>query len=84
MRKKHDDIHERDVTPKYWMGDPGARDDFGMPIRGEFIDGKLINQSSWAIMVPGSWRKHGVGRFGTGYGQKYRKQKDGRWLKVEG
>jgi hypothetical protein len=31
-----------------------------------------------------SWRLHGFGKLGTGYGQKYEKQADGRWLKVEG
>jgi hypothetical protein len=31
-----------------------------------------------------SWMMVGVKKLGTGYGQKYRKQADGRWLKVEG
>lgn len=80
---KHDDIGERDVTAKYWVGDPGKLDDFGVPIKNEFIDG-VTRQGPWATMHPHSWRTYGVGKLGTGYGQRYKRQKDGRWLKVEG
>ena len=80
---KHDDIHERDVTPKYWTGSPPHKDDFGVPIKKEFIDG-VTRQGPWAFMTLSSWKVHGTGRLGTGYGQRYKKQTDGRWLKVEG
>ena len=36
------------------------------------------------IMSETSWRDHEVGRLGIGYGQKYHKQTDGRWLRVGG
>ena len=72
------------ATAKYWYGPIGPGDDFGMPIHDEFIDGRIAMGSSWAIMSPSTWRMHGVGKLGTGYGQRYKKQADGRWLKVEG
>ena len=67
---------------KYWTGDPPAKDDFGDPITKEFIDG-MTKIGPWAFMTPASFRKRGVG-LGTGRGQRYEKQKDGKWLKVEG
>lgn len=68
--------------PVYWSGDPGEKDDFGFPIKGEFIDGKT-QMGPWATMAPPTFRIHGIG-LGTGRGQRYMKQADGRWLKVEG
>jgi hypothetical protein len=46
------------------------------------IDGKT-REGPWANMTPESWRKHGVGQFCTGYGQRYQKQPDGKWLEVD-
>lgn len=74
----------------YWQGPVGPKaadgsqlDDFDQPITDEFIDGKTV-MGPWGNMSPKSWARHGVGRLGTGYGQRYKKQSDGRWLKVEG
>jgi hypothetical protein len=64
------------------MGDVPAQDNFGNDITLEFIDGRT-NLGPWATMTPASWRQYGTG-LGTGYGQRYQKQADGRWLKVEG
>ena len=68
---------------KYWMGDVPSLDDFEVPITDEFIDGKTVF-GPWATMAPASWRANGIGSLGTGRGQRYRKQDDGKWLKVEG
>lgn len=68
---------------RYWLGPVGPNDDFGVPIGKVFIDGKT-RQGPWAIMSEKAWKAHGVGVLGTGYGQKYQKQADGRWLKTEG
>jgi hypothetical protein len=71
-------------TPKkYWMGHIGPTDDFGQPIKDTVYDGKT-RMGPWAMMTPSSWRTYGVGQTGTGFAQKYEKQDDGRWLKVEG
>ena len=69
--------------PTYWVGRLGERDDFGSPYGDTMYDGKTTH-GPWANMSEASWRQHGVGRLGTGLGQKYRKQADGKWLKVEG
>ena len=73
----------RSMVQRYWMGTLKSRDDFGLTIGSIMIDGKT-KHGPWAIMTPSSWKQHGVGKLGTGYGQKYEKQADGRFLKVEG
>jgi len=65
------------------MGTIGKTDDFGMRITDVFYDGKT-RMGPWAIMSPQAWRTYGVGRVGLGYGQKYQRQPDGCWLKIEG
>jgi hypothetical protein len=70
-------------APIYWTGVIGDFDDFGDMIFNEFIDGKT-NKGPWAIMTPTTFDVYGVGKLGTGYGQRYRKQGNGKWLKVEG
>jgi len=72
-----------ETAKKYWMGNVQKQDDFGDEIVDVFIDGKT-NQGPWGFMTPESWKKHGVGKLGTGFGQKYKKQDDGKWLKIEG
>jgi hypothetical protein len=66
------------------MGSVPSTDDFGDKITDMFIDGKT-KQGPWATMTPKSFKQHGAGKLGTGYGQKYEKQKeDQKWLKIEG
>ena len=67
----------------YWTGFVPVTDDFGSHIYDVFIDGRTA-MGPWALMTPTSWANHGVRRLGTGNGQRYKKQPDGRWLKVEG
>lgn len=70
----------------YWMGSIGPKDDFGVEITDSFVDGKT-RMGPWGIMTMESWKRHGVGRLGLGFGQRYKKEEaDGRirWLKVEG
>lgn len=68
---------------KYWLSPVGAVDDFGLKITDTIYDGKTT-LGPWALMSQASWNQYGIGRVGLGYGQKYKKQSDGRWLKVEG
>jgi hypothetical protein len=68
---------------KYWSSPLPDKDDFGDLYKDEMIDGKTRG-GPWGNMTPESWKKHGVGKLGTGYGQRYKKQPDGKWLKVEG
>jgi hypothetical protein len=73
------------VEQKFWCGRVPERDDFGDRIEDEFIDGKT-RYGPWATMTPRSWRIEGVSTapLGPGYGQRYKRQANGRWLKVEG
>lgn len=50
--------------------------------KGEFVDGRTV-YGSWANMCLTCHRKYGVG-LGTGKGQRYTRQADGRWLKTGG
>ena len=59
------------------------KDDFGDTIKDEIIDG-ATKLGPWALMTPKSWKIHGHGKLGTGLGQRYKKQKNGKWLKVQG
>ncbi len=70
------------MKPVYWIGKVEDADDFLDPISDIFIDGRT-KMGPWAIMTPKSWAIHGVG-LGTGFGQKYQRQSDNQWLKVEG
>jgi hypothetical protein len=69
--------------PKYWSGDLGDHDDFGSTYKNIMIDGQT-KFGRWANMTETNWRIYGVGKLGIGFGQKYQKQADGRWLKIEG
>lgn len=73
----------------YWLSRVPDLDDFGNPIHSDFVDG-ATKYGPWAIMahtavhgVISSFQVHGR-ELGLGLGQHYRKQADGRWLRVEG
>ena len=68
---------------RYWTGPVRSEDDFNRPIKDEFIDGRTI-YGPWAIMTPETWKRAGATKLGPGSGQRYVKQADGKWLKVEG
>ena len=71
-------------NPKYWTGTVPANDGFSMSIENVFYDA-ATRYGSWATMTPGSWEKYRMfPDLGTGKGQKYEKQADGRWLLTEG
>ena len=71
------------IADRYWGGDAPAQCDICQDkILSEFVDGKT-QQGPWANMCRCCHKEHGCG-LGTGKGQKYQKQNDGRWLKVGG
>jgi hypothetical protein len=72
-------------APVYWLSPVGATDDFNEAIGDVIYDARTIH-GPWALMSPASFQLHGgtSGRLGVGYGQRYDRQADGRWLKVEG
>ena len=67
---------------QYWLSPVGKTDDFGDKISDEIIDA-ATSQGPWALMTPSSFKKYGKGKLGYGHGQRYKKQNDGKWLKVE-
>lgn len=73
------------MVPSYWTSPVGGFDDFGAPIKDIVIDAKT-KHGPWALMTPETYAVEGnrPGVFGLGVGQKYQKQADGRWLKIEG
>lgn len=66
-----------------WYGQVPKKDDFGSIIEDEFIDGKMFN-GTWSIMTPKSWNLYGCGKLGTGYGQRYKKNSENIFMKIEG
>jgi hypothetical protein len=66
----------------YWMGPVPLECQISGRVLGKrFVDGSTSR--GWAIMHPMAHADHGRG-LGTGRGQLYEKQADGRWLKIEG
>jgi hypothetical protein len=67
----------------FWIGSEIEKCDIcKMKIWSFFVDGKT-SHGPWGILCPSCHRIYGVG-LGTGRGQKYERQEDGRWLKIEG
>jgi hypothetical protein len=68
---------------KQYIGRPPAKDDWGSPITTAFIDGRTI-WGPWAIFTPRHWALYGLAQpLGTGVGQRYNKNPDGRWIKQD-
>lgn len=68
--------------PRYWMGEaPLNCDVCRTDIIDEFSDYNL--QGAWGNVCPRCQKKYNVG-YGTGRGQRYTKQPDGRWMKTAG
>jgi hypothetical protein len=61
---------------------PTACDVCEATIGEEFTDAKTTH-GPWANLCPACFRKIGVG-LGTGRGQRYRRQPDGQYVKIEG
>lgn len=75
----------------YWQGTPPVVCDLvgyvsskhdDLFVTGEFVDGKTQG-GPWGNMCMACHARYGVG-LGTGSGQHYRRQTDGKWLKVAG
>ena len=75
-------VWENGDTEVFWLSRVGDLDDFGNAIHDQFVDG-ATRMGPWAIMTPECHSALGLG-LGLGLGQRYARQSDGRWLKVEG
>lgn len=67
---------------RYYIGAPEACDVCKAKIGDTFTDGKT-SMGPWANMCPSCHDDHGVG-VGTGRGQTYKREADGRFAKVAG
>jgi len=67
---------------QYWLSPVSDKDDFGDTIEDVIIDDKT-KHGPWALMTPASFDENGI-KLGLGWGQKYQKQEDGKWLKIDG
>lgn len=73
-----------DETPnKYWSG--STPDDCNLCgcIFGRVFSDARIPGHGWGLVCHPCAQAHRV-QYGTGLGQQYRRQPDGRWLKVQG
>ena len=68
------------MRKKIWMGSTKC-DICGEELTKTLIDGRTSN-GSWAVMCPKCHKVHGVG-LGTGKGQKYVRDTEGDFVKVE-
>ena len=71
---------------RYLSAEKMAEDDFGdkfSGIVGELIyDARVHGHAHWATMTERSWKLHGIGQLGLGLGQCYRRDEQGRLIKV--
>lgn len=73
----------RSYMADYWFSKKPEKCDMCQgSINNYFIDGKTV-YGSWAIMHKACHSQYGVG-LGTGKGQAYKLQEDGKWKKVAG
>ncbi len=68
------------MSKKIWIGSTKC-DICGEELTKTLIDGRTSN-GSWAVMCPKCHKVHGVG-LGTGKGQKYVRDTEGDFVKVE-
>lgn len=79
VKKRVDPVDPKGV---YWCGDPGDT----CQISGEPFDGVMYDARTpygWANICQNVFTRHGC-RLGTGFGQKYELQNNGRWMKTAG
>ena len=70
-------------APVCWAGDVPKEDLMGHPLTTVFYDARIGRTGPWAILSHASFLTSEC-KLGLGFGQKYHKQADGRWLKVKG
>ena len=74
------------MTNRYYSAEKLTVDDFGVPFtmaEGEVVYDAKTTHGPWGTMTETSYQLYGIG-LGTGLGQKYRRQANGEFHKVEG
>lgn len=68
----------------HWLGNlPDSCQICSRPFGGTMYNARTSPLGPWANMCRACFVASG-GQLGTGYGQEYERQRDGRWLKVAG
>ena len=70
------------TKPVWWAGDPVACDICTKPYKQVMYDART-SMGGWGNLCQICFNRYGVG-LGTGKGQRYSKQENGRWLKTGG
>lgn len=70
------------MTKRYWQGKITCCDLCEKSIKETFVDG-MTKTGPWAIMCQSCFDDMGRG-IGTGLGQVYQEQPDGRWMNTAG
>lgn len=71
-------------NPVYWQSSPPDSCQIcHTPITDTFLDAKTL-EAGWACMCVKCWGTKTARHLGLGYGQRYDRQPDGRWLKTGG
>jgi hypothetical protein len=78
-------VASKHLRPTYWCGTLPKNDPWG-EVYGEFMyDGRMRNHAgTWTNFSQESWKRYGCGILRIGFGQKYQRQEDGRYLLIEG
>jgi hypothetical protein len=72
------------MARKYWKGTPPLKCDIcEEPIAKLFFDAKTT-QGPWGTLCEECFERHTYGELGLGFGQRYEKQANGKWLKTGG
>ena len=72
---------------RYVSAERRTEDDFHEPFtmkEGETVFDAKTKAGPWATMTQRSFAQHSMGKLGTGYCQKYERQKNGELHKVDG
>lgn len=75
-------MKEPTKQPVYWSGPVQCDLNRKHELKTTMYDAKSI-YGPWGTMCAECFPRYGIG-LGTGKGQKYEKQEDGKWKKVEG
>lgn len=69
---------------RYVSAEKLTEDDFGLPFtktEGEVVYDARTRMGPWACMTEQSFKMHGTGKLGTGFGQRYVRNAEGHLVK---
>jgi hypothetical protein len=76
-------LNAQEPKKVYWLSPVTNCDICSKPLTNEMCDIKT-KLGPWGLLCMPCVGKHTTGKLGTGFGQRYEKQDDGRYLRGEG